>query len=98
MIQFYEPEVLGTEYVIRGNTALLKCTIPSFVADFVDVDAWLSDSGDIYRSFTENLHGNIGAAELGSISTNPPFLPPITCSGISAFRSGSGQRIRHAGQ
>ncbi|CAG0883702.1 unnamed protein product [Darwinula stevensoni] len=77
VIQFYEPEVLGTEYVIRGNTALLKCTIPSFVADFVDVDAWLSDSGDIYRSFTENLHGNTGAAELGPISTNPPSSPRL---------------------
>lgn len=42
--QFYKAEIL-TEYVIRGNTAVLKCSIPSFVADYVHVDAWLDDSG-----------------------------------------------------
>lgn len=34
-----------SEYVIKGNTAVLKCTIPSFVADFVKVEAWVSDEG-----------------------------------------------------
>lgn len=42
--QFYKAEIL-TEYVIRGNTAVLKCSIPSFVADFVYVEAWIDDSG-----------------------------------------------------
>lgn len=42
--QFYKAEIL-TEYVIRGNTAVLKCSIPSFVADYVFVEAWLDDSG-----------------------------------------------------
>lgn len=45
MNQFYKAEIL-TEYVIRGNTAILKCSIPSFVADFVSVQAWLTDSGE----------------------------------------------------
>jgi len=36
------------EYVIRGNSAVMKCKIPSFVADFVSVEAWISDSGDVY--------------------------------------------------
>lgn len=34
-----------SEYVIRGNTAVLKCTIPSFVADFVKVESWLGSDG-----------------------------------------------------
>lgn len=42
--QYYEAEVVS-EYVIKGNTAVLKCTIPSFVADFVKVEAWVSDEG-----------------------------------------------------
>lgn len=42
--QYYEAEVVS-EYVIRGNTAVLKCTIPSFVADFVKVEAWVGDDG-----------------------------------------------------
>jgi hypothetical protein len=45
--QFYEAEIM-TEYVIRGNTALLKCSIPSFVADFVQVESWVDDEGKIY--------------------------------------------------
>lgn len=44
--QFYEAEIL-TEYVIRGNAAVLKCSIPSFVADFVKVEAWLDDKGTV---------------------------------------------------
>lgn len=44
MNQYYEAEVVS-EYVIKGNTAVLKCTIPSFVADFVKVEAWISDEG-----------------------------------------------------
>lgn len=44
--QYYEAEVVS-EYVIRGNTAVLKCNIPSFVADFVKVEAWVgSDSSE----------------------------------------------------
>lgn len=35
------------EYVIKGNSAVVKCKIPSFVADFVQVEAWLyNDDGD----------------------------------------------------
>lgn len=39
--QYYEAEVVS-EYVIKGNTAVLKCNIPSFVADFVKVEAWVA--------------------------------------------------------
>ncbi|XP_033234750.1 Down syndrome cell adhesion molecule-like protein Dscam2 isoform X46 [Drosophila pseudoobscura] len=45
--QYYEAEVVS-EYVIRGNTAVLKCTIPSFVADFLHVEAWVASDGTEY--------------------------------------------------
>ncbi|KRF98099.1 uncharacterized protein Dwil_GK22019, isoform BJ [Drosophila willistoni] len=45
--QYYEAEVVS-EYVIKGNTAVLKCTIPSFVADFLRVEAWLASDGTEY--------------------------------------------------
>ncbi|XP_065340884.1 cell adhesion molecule Dscam1 isoform X39 [Cloeon dipterum] len=45
--QYYEAEVVS-EYVIRGNTAVLKCTIPSFVADFVRVEAWVGSDKSVY--------------------------------------------------
>lgn len=47
--QFYQSEV-NNEYVIRGNAAVLKCSIPSFVADFVSVVAWHDDSGNSYHA------------------------------------------------
>ena len=31
---------------MRGNAAILKCLIPSFVADFVYVVTWIDDEGD----------------------------------------------------
>lgn len=30
---------------MRGNSAIMKCLIPSFVADFVYVEAWIDESG-----------------------------------------------------
>lgn len=47
MNQYYEAEVVS-EYVIRGNTAVLKCNIPSFVADFVKVEAWVGSDESEY--------------------------------------------------
>lgn len=35
------------EYVIRGNAAIVHCKIPSFVTDFVYVEAWIMDDGQI---------------------------------------------------
>ncbi|XP_063932439.1 cell adhesion molecule Dscam1 isoform X16 [Zophobas morio] len=46
--QYYEAEVVS-EYVIRGNTAVLKCNIPSFVADFVRVEAWVGSDASEYN-------------------------------------------------
>lgn len=51
--QFYDPEILGKEYVMRGNAAILKCTIPSFVADFVSVTAWIDEDGTEYKPAPE---------------------------------------------
>lgn len=47
--QFYDAEIIK-EYVIRGNTAVLKCSIPSFVADFVYVDSWIDEEGTVYKT------------------------------------------------
>lgn len=44
-IQSYETDV-GKEYVILGNDAIMKCSIPSFVADFVSVTSWFDSRGN----------------------------------------------------
>lgn len=46
--QFYQSHVVD-EFVLRGNTAILKCLVPSFVTDFVMVDAWVADDGKIFN-------------------------------------------------
>ncbi|XP_074036525.1 Down syndrome cell adhesion molecule 1 isoform X49 [Leptinotarsa decemlineata] len=43
--QFYDTDV-NKEYAIRGNAAILKCQIPSFVADFVTVVSWHTDQNE----------------------------------------------------
>lgn len=42
MTQRYEVNLMD-EHVLRGNTAIIKCHIPSFVADYVYVSSWLQD-------------------------------------------------------
>lgn len=49
-----------SENVIRGNSAILKCKIPSFVADFVSVQAWVDSEGVNYyprRSYGKEMEG-----------------------------------------
>ena len=64
--QFYQTEV-NNEHVIRGNAAILKCVIPSFVADFVNVAGWVSDDGNTYLPSRHDAHGNC--------RHTPPLLP-----------------------
>lgn len=45
--QFYDTDV-NKAYVIRGNAAILKCEIPSFVADFVSVVSWHTDQDEVF--------------------------------------------------
>lgn len=55
--QNYESEV-NNEYVIRGNAAVLKCSIPSFVADFVYVVSWHDDQDNTYTAMgSETTYG-----------------------------------------
>lgn len=51
--QFYEA-ILYDMYVIRGNTAIFKCIVPSFVADYVSVVSWEDTDGNEYSVSPEN--------------------------------------------
>lgn len=59
--QFYEAEIM-TEYVIKGNAAVLKCSIPSFVADFVRVESWIDESNNVL-TFSDN-YGSISSSDM----------------------------------
>ncbi|XP_055318398.1 cell adhesion molecule Dscam2 isoform X22 [Sitodiplosis mosellana] len=50
--QLYDTDV-NKAYVIRGNAAILKCEIPSFVADFVSVVSWHTDQDETFYPATD---------------------------------------------
>lgn len=56
VIQSYESEA-DNEYVIRGNSVVMKCEIPSYVADFVFVDLWLDSENRNYYPGTDEETG-----------------------------------------
>ena len=45
--QDYQTELVS-EHVILGNDALFKCLIPSFVSDFVVVEAWIDNEAKAF--------------------------------------------------
>lgn len=58
MIQEPYRSDVGLAYVIRGNSVVLKCDIPPFIADFVSVLSWQDETGSIFPSMsTESTHG-----------------------------------------
>ncbi|XP_061381089.1 cell adhesion molecule Dscam2 isoform X9 [Danaus plexippus] len=52
--QYYVTEA-ENEYVIRGNAAIVHCKIPSFVSDFVYVESWIMDDGEILMISNTNM-------------------------------------------
>ena len=67
-------------YVILGNSALVKCEIPSFVADFVSVVSWLDNDGMEYfpsnlgTFYSNEYWGNIQAICYQNSHTNPYII------------------------
>lgn len=57
--QNYEPRVID-EDVLRGNSAIVKCLIPSFVADYVQVVEWLTDEESLSVFSPNDPEGNYG--------------------------------------
>ena len=49
-------------FVINGNSALLKCVIPSMVADFISVESWTDDSNNEF--FSNINYGNLIVSNL----------------------------------
>lgn len=88
--QYYEADV-NKEHVIRGNSAVIKCLIPSFVADFVEVVSWHADEEENYFPGTEYgaiqairsidtsglLKACWGSADIIANPSTPPFHTSI---------------------
>lgn len=57
------------EDVLAGNSAIFKCMIPSFVADFVSVQSWVDSEATIFipgRSYgNDDMGGGGGGRDKG---------------------------------
>jgi hypothetical protein len=42
--QVYETRV-GDDFVMVGNDAIVRCQLPSFLADLVQVEGWITSEG-----------------------------------------------------
>lgn len=52
--------------MIRGNSAILKCSIPSYIAEFVTVEAWIREDGEVYIPEDPAVgQGTVGFALIG---------------------------------
>lgn len=65
------------EYVLRGNSAILKCHIPSFVSEYVTVNSWIiSEDSEEVEIKLDSAHNYDGMkALLNFLSQNWPCLP-----------------------
>lgn len=59
------------EHILKGNSAILKCHIPSFVSDFVVIDAWIDE--ETGEEFRYDAGGQLGTKTFFRIS-HFPFL------------------------
>lgn len=53
--QFYQSRVID-EFVLKGNTGILKCLVPSFATDFVQIESWVADDGTTYKYSEDGAH------------------------------------------
>ena len=56
VVQSYRTAI-PEEFVIRGNDALVKCSIPSFVTDFVSVLSWTVQSTENKLEVSQETSG-----------------------------------------
>lgn len=72
--QFYQTRV-NDEFVLIGNSASLKCLIPSFVADFVFIVEWLDEEGTSYTSQAiGTYHLTCASSDLSQVPFNPTLF------------------------
>lgn len=48
------------EYILRGNAAILKCQIPSFVSEYVSVASWIISEDENEKEIKINSTSDLG--------------------------------------
>ncbi|XP_068204699.1 cell adhesion molecule Dscam2-like [Palaemon carinicauda] len=62
--QYWEVQVYN-QYVLEGNTAVLKCKVPPFVKDFVTITSWTEGHSNYYPA--QNSEGRIQMVSTGQL-------------------------------
>jgi hypothetical protein len=78
--QFYQSRVID-EFVLQGNSATMKCSIPSFVADFVYVDSWFSDQEEEFGMNSDNYG-------IRDLLLSSPIIPGFHCTILKSMGKG----------
>lgn len=47
-MQIFEVQVYDV-FVIRGNSAIFKCQVPSYMGDHIDIVEWTSTDNETYK-------------------------------------------------
>lgn len=63
---------MDDEYVMKGNAAILKCSIPSFVSDFVSVVGWVDEEGNEFVASEDYVESKTGVTRLVFIDIRYP--------------------------
>lgn len=63
------------EYVIRGNSAIIKCQYPSFMSDFLRVESWTIDDHTV-ATYSVDDYGTLPVA----METRPAPCHPLAPS------------------
>ncbi|GAB6033414.1 Down syndrome cell adhesion molecule-like protein 1 [Chamberlinius hualienensis] len=85
VLQVYEAQVYD-DFVMRGNTAILRCQIPSFVSEYVKVTSWIKDPGGSV------LHVNMNDSKYTVLPHGDLYIDDVeTNDGLMGFRC----RIQH---
>ena len=72
--QDFKSNVDHETYVILGNDALLKCDVPSFVSDLLEISGWVDNQSNEYLPQTIHygeFNRIFSHSELGQISPTP---------------------------
>lgn len=64
------------EYVLRGNAAILKCQIPSFVSEYVSVNSWIISEGEDEEEVKIDETANLGTHVI--LQSAQPSYPPLS--------------------
>jgi hypothetical protein len=65
--QQYDTDI-NKEYVIRGNAAILKCVLPSYLSDYLEIISWKIDDEEM--SYNDKSYGSLSSTN-GASSSHP---------------------------